>query len=76
MVVAMSRYNSFYLICSPTIVFSIFTSFCTISKRVNYHDYLYMQNIDEYKNMSKSYYSYSSDEPYDHFEKSITYNDA
>jgi len=75
-ITAVKRAFLFYLICSPTVFFSIFTLVCTLSKKSTYLGYLCMQNIDEYKNMSKSYYSYRTDQPYDHFEKSITYNDA
>ena len=67
----------FYLVCSPTVVFSIFAFFFTLAKKSTYSEYSSMQYIDEYKNMSKSLYSYSYESyTYDHFGKSITYNNA
>ena len=66
----------FYLVCSPTVVFSIFAFFFTLSKKSTYSEYSSMQYIDDYKNMSKSDYSFRSDEPYDHFGKSMTYNNT
>ena len=66
----------FYLVCSPTVVFSIFAFFFTLSKKSTYSKYSSMQYIDEYKNMLKKDSFYSSEEKYDYFEKSITYNNA
>lgn len=70
------RVALFYLVCLPTVVFSIFAFFFTLSKKSTYNEYSSMQYINDLKNMSKSSYSYRSDEPYDHFGKSITYNNA
>jgi hypothetical protein len=69
------RVALFYLVCSPTVIFSIFAFFFTLSKKSTYSEYSSMQYIDEYKNMVKKdrFYDY---ETYDFFGKSITYNNA
>ena len=75
----MKRVLLFYLVCSPTVIFSIFAFFVTLSKKVTYSEYSSMDYIDEYKNLFKdnSYHYYDEDnEEYYYFDKSIFYNNA
>lgn len=75
-ITSMKRVMLFYLICSPTVIFSIFGFFVTLSKKSTYNKYLSMEYIDEYKNMSKRLDSSSYDKSYDHFGKSVTFNNG
>ena len=74
----MKRVLLFYLICSPTVVFSIFAFFVTLSKKSTYAEYSAMDYIDEYKNqLIEEFYHYDEDnEKYIYFDKSVTYNNA
>ena len=71
----MKRVALFYLVCSPTVIFSIFSFFFTLAKKSTYSEYSSMKYIDEYKNM---YYTdrFYDNKKYDFFGKSITYNNA
>lgn len=71
----MKRVALFYLVCSPTVIFSIFGFFFTLAKKSTYSKYSSMQYIDEYKNKNKKD-SFFDDKEYDFFGKSITYNNA
>jgi hypothetical protein len=63
----------FYLICSPTVIFSIIGFFVTLSKKSLYNEYSSMKYIDRYKNYEMDFFD---EEKYVYFEKSITYNNA
>lgn len=71
----MKRVLLFYLVCIPTVIFSILGFFFTLSKKSTYSEYSSMEYINEYKNMTKKS-RYDDDEEYDYFENSISYNNA
>ena len=74
----MKRVLLFYIICSPTVIFSIFAFFVTLSKKSTYSEYSSMEYINEYKNylIEDFYYYDEGKEKYIYFDKSITYNNA
>ena len=73
-VTPIKRIMLFYLVCSPTVLFSIVSFFLTLSKSSTYEDISSMKDIKEYQNRKKK--SYSSEYEYDYFGDSVTYNDA
>ena len=76
----MKRVLLFYLICSPTVIFSIFGFFVTLSKKSTYAEYSLMDYIEDYKNYiiedNYSYYDDDEIEKYVYFDKSVAYNSA
>ena len=70
----MKRVLLFYLVCIPTVIFSILAFFFTLSKKSTYSEYSSMEYINDYKNITKK--NRYDDEDYDFFENSITYNNA
>ena len=72
-VTPIKRIILFYLVCSPTVLFSIVAFFLTLAKSYTYEEISSMKDIKEYKNKNNDYYSY---EEYDYFGDSVAYNEA
>ena len=73
-VTPIKRIILFYLVCSPTILFSIVSFFLTLSKSFTYKDISSIKDIKEYQNREKKYYS--NEYEYDYFGDSVAYNEA
>ena len=73
-VTPIKRIILFYLVCLPTVVFSIVSFFLTLSKKSTYNEISSMKDIKEYQNREKKYYS--NEYEYDYYGDSVAYNEA
>ena len=73
-VTPIKRIILFYLVCFPTVLFSIVSFFLTLSKSFTYEEISSMKDIKEYQNRKKS--SFRNEYEYDYFGDSVTYNEA
>ena len=64
----------FYLVCFPTVFFSIISFFLTIAKKSTYSDISSKKDIDVYRNRKKK--SYGNGYEDDYYGDSVTYNQA